>query len=1140
MLISYICPLYMRGMNTKFPKLVVSGVNRMLMLVLCLMLTSEAYSQTIRTWTNGNGTNLWSDAGNWSGGVVPTGIANRALFNGTSTANCTIDVNVSCDGIEMTSAYTGTITQSGSVTISLDNSDFIQAGGTFNAGSGSFSTVNAGTFTVSGGAFNAGSGNISLTGTLTVSGGTFTGGTGTISSNSALSISSGTFTCGSENCTFSGFTQTGGSFTSTPKTFRNNGNFVRNTAGTFAHNSGPWLQANTANVAPNFSQPTTFYRFIYNPGAGPNFTHTAGQSMTVIESCRILSGDYDNTGFTVYVQDTLELNNTGRTEPDFEFTGTGGKVFLATVASTSDVTVNLTNQSDELYVYKGTGSTINIGNGTGASFVVTSGQVKFESGISTTIDVNNLDVNTGASFFLAPSATTRFIGTMNNTGGRFHGASGTLALDISGRPAILNTDVIDTVFNLVIDKTGAGNTDDAEVASGDVLAVSNLLTITNGDINNGTGNNGEFRVLKDMTVNGRDIVNTNFRIGGSGNSIITFNSTLNNAATIFIDKANATDQVTFTSSGTTTDGSGGDLEIVKGILNFGTTNASLNYDNITISGADGEFVPASGNTNIYGNLLNNAGKISAPNGSTVTFNGNFAVGSGSILDVQSGDVLHNLIINKNHSGFGRQMNIPSGDVVLLNGDLTVTSGSRLLGGSIDLKGDMTLGALNAGMTTNIEFSGSADQTVTNGSAGQIDGNLTINKPNLTHVLLASDVLLDNGSNLVTFTNGHLRITTGSLTISGSALVNGSAWYTGASENSFVFGTIQIRNCTGATFNTTFPTGDSIWYNGGGVVKHFYAPIGFQSTTTQGNQTTRGFNASYSYQWPINSGNTGTNVDHVSKVEYWNLDRISSTVNGRVTLSWRPKSYVNDLASLLVVRYDGTNWVKSTATSAHTTTGDTLNGTITATDPFTTFSPFTLGGGTVILNPLPVNFVSVKAFRLEQNTAQVNWMVSDEKEVVKYEIERSLNGTAFETVGSVAAKGMLSGIENYSFVDYTCPKGIVFYRIKEISTNSSSYSRIVSVAGTAADLTNGTITVVPNPVNSGASFTVNLDGVNEESKVSYSLIDLNGKKVLTGNMNIVSNNATTTIPAQKLTPGLYFISILNNGVEIRTQKILINP
>nr|MBP9752010.1 hypothetical protein [Candidatus Moranbacteria bacterium] len=85
-----------------------------------------AYGVT-RTWDGGgvDGTcggagtaNNWSCAANWSGDTAPTS-NDIALFDGTSTKNATINANISVAGIDINTGYTGTITQSGSYTVTV-------------------------------------------------------------------------------------------------------------------------------------------------------------------------------------------------------------------------------------------------------------------------------------------------------------------------------------------------------------------------------------------------------------------------------------------------------------------------------------------------------------------------------------------------------------------------------------------------------------------------------------------------------------------------------------------------------------------------------------------------------------------------------------------------------------------------------------------------------------------------------------------------------------------------------------------------------------------------------------------------------------------------------------------------------------
>jgi hypothetical protein len=53
---------------------------------------------------------------------------------GYSTANCTINANISVKGISINSGYTGTVTQSSGNTVTVGTSGYSQADGTFAGG----------------------------------------------------------------------------------------------------------------------------------------------------------------------------------------------------------------------------------------------------------------------------------------------------------------------------------------------------------------------------------------------------------------------------------------------------------------------------------------------------------------------------------------------------------------------------------------------------------------------------------------------------------------------------------------------------------------------------------------------------------------------------------------------------------------------------------------------------------------------------------------------------------------------------------------------------------------------------------------------------------------------------------------------
>jgi hypothetical protein len=76
-------------------------------LLLCAFaITSQAATLT---WTGGGADNLASNPSNWSGNAVPQN-GDEIIFDGTSTKDCTWDLNIMLSSVTITSAYTGTIT----------------------------------------------------------------------------------------------------------------------------------------------------------------------------------------------------------------------------------------------------------------------------------------------------------------------------------------------------------------------------------------------------------------------------------------------------------------------------------------------------------------------------------------------------------------------------------------------------------------------------------------------------------------------------------------------------------------------------------------------------------------------------------------------------------------------------------------------------------------------------------------------------------------------------------------------------------------------------------------------------------------------------------------------------------------------
>lgn len=116
-------------------------------------------------------------------------------------------------------------------------------------------------------------------------------------------------------------------------------------------------------------------------------------------------------------------------------------------------------------------------------------------------------------------------------------------------------------------------------------------------------------------------------------------------------------------------------------------------------------------------------------------------------------------------------------------------------------------------------------------------------------------------------------------------------------------------------------------------------------------------------------------------------------------------------------------------------------------------------------PLPVE---LSAFTATADNEQVRlaWTTVSEHNSARFEVERSLDGSVFGRIGTVAAAGTSSSLRRYGFDDTQAHKaagaqGLLYYRLKQVDLDGTfGYSpvRAVAVRGAAADGP----TLAPNP------------------------------------------------------------------------------
>lgn len=194
-----------------------------------------------------------------------------------------------------------------------------------------------------------------------------------------------------------------------------------------------------------------------------------------------------------------------------------------------------------------------------------------------------------------------------------------------------------------------------------------------------------------------------------------------------------------------------------------------------------------------------------------------------------------------------------------------------------------------------------------------------------------------------------------------------------------------------------------------------------------------------------------------------------------------------------------------------------------------FSAIPVGSSTVFVDniffstgtTLPVDFTDFTA-KLVNNAANLVWQVAAETNVKAYNIERSVDGKNFNTIGSIAA----SQRNQYTFTDKQLLNGVAYYRIRAIDNDGSyKFSLTRAINNRTKDIS---YAIYPNPAKD-VLIVKNLEGTN-----TISLIDATGKTVL---RTAPTNNNMVSLAISNIPTGMYTV-LIHNGTESTSLKLVI--
>jgi endonuclease I len=180
-----------------------------------------------------------------------------------------------------------------------------------------------------------------------------------------------------------------------------------------------------------------------------------------------------------------------------------------------------------------------------------------------------------------------------------------------------------------------------------------------------------------------------------------------------------------------------------------------------------------------------------------------------------------------------------------------------------------------------------------------------------------------------------------------------------------------------------------------------------------------------------------------------------------------------------------------------------------------------------LSALPVDIIFF-AGKLDGSLLNLTWEVGTEINVKQYEVEESLNGTSFKTIGIKEAQHLAKYSFAHSIEELRGRR--LFYRIKKVDQDGKfAYSDVFTIHLPL----NVKFDVYPNPVKNELVLRLN-NNANAETQIE--IIDVVGKTLLTKKATIENGMLRTNISS--ITNGTYFVKLNYKG-EILTARIIVD-
>ena len=186
---------------------------------------------------------------------------------------------------------------------------------------------------------------------------------------------------------------------------------------------------------------------------------------------------------------------------------------------------------------------------------------------------------------------------------------------------------------------------------------------------------------------------------------------------------------------------------------------------------------------------------------------------------------------------------------------------------------------------------------------------------------------------------------------------------------------------------------------------------------------------------------------------------------------------------------------------------------------------------VTTTPLPVTLVEFAGRLNPDHTVGLSWTTSLEVNSDYFSVQRSTDGSNWQQLGTVKAKGFSSVSSNYSFTDPTPLNGTGYYRLKIVDQDGKyEFSKVISVSMNDQPVP---LVVYNNPFADAIRLKINTA---ESDNLSLVLADVTGKILIRQTLNTQAGDNLVNLYPTGTAKGVYILTIRGN-TYYQTAKLL---